>query len=1523
MVQAGVKTSHTLCRRHTLKPIAWLFAVLVLSLVAHPAAAATFTVSSLSDSGAGSLRQAILDANAAGGTNSIGFTTGTGTVTLTSDLPPIMTSVTIDSAGVCTIDGAGLYRAFFVGKFSGTSPQAIAVTIANLTIRNTKAKGGDGATGFAGAGGGMGAGGAIFVCPSASVTINNVTFLGNNATGGNGGGNTANGFGGGGGLGGNGAGNGFSGGGGGGLGVNATGGINGAAGAAGILTGAASGGASFDGAAGGANGGGGGGANGGVASAGGGGIGGAAGLGSGGFGGAGGFGGGGGGGGLALVNNSFIQSGGGAGGYGGGGGAAPPAIAAGNGGFGGGGGGGGAGASPAGNAPGYGGGYGNQQTSPINGGNGGGGAGFGGAVFVAPGGALTASGCWFDNTNSVTGGLAGGSGATNGSAEGSALFLDQVTMTLFGGITGAIDGTIGGSGGLTVTGQGPWVLSADNTYTGVTTINSGVLVLGSNGTTGSVAGNIVDNGILQFNHAATYTYGGNISGTGSVELNTTAAVVLTGTNTFSGLIAVPMLETLQIGNGGTTGSLTADISNNGTVVFDRSDNITYAGTLTGLGSVMQIGAGTLTLSGTNSYLGGTTITSGTIVFANANSFGTGAIAVNGGGVKWGAGNTADISAALTIGANGAILDTNGNNLTFASSVTGTGTLTKTGAGTLTLSAANAFSGLTILGGSVAAGARSDFGNLGETITLNGGQLQFTAGLTLSQGIAVGGAGGTIANGGFSSTLQGVLSGSGALTLTGSGTTTIATNGTYSGTITLGAGTLNIAAALPSASVVVQSGATLQATGTIGSVVIQPGGNVSGSLNVTNGLTFPVGSTFNATLSSATNYTQLSVGSANLTAAPTLVVSLAGGYVPPVGTVFTLISGTVSGTFNGLPEGAVFTVNGVYFQIHYGSAKLTVINPPPVVTSAATASGMQGSSFNYAITATNSPASYSIAAGTLPAGLTLNSTTGVISGSPSGTSSAAVTIAATNAAGTGTKTLTFSIAPLTPVTVTLGNLSQTYDGTPKAITVTTSPGGIATNVAYVGSPGAPTQAGTYTVVASVNQTGYSGSALGTLTIGKATPVVSWATPAPIMFGTSLSGAQLNATATVPGTFTYSPAAGAILDAGTQTLQASFVPSDTTDFMSPIAISVPLTVNKLVSSTSAPSYPIQSIASGPLTLSATNSAGLPLTYSLVSGPATLSGNVLSFTGVPGVITVQASSPMDGNIVGSTSTITIDVAAPNALVNVSSRGQVGSGDAALIVGFSIAGSAPKTVLLRGIGPTLATLGVNGVLANPTLQLFDANNKLVLGNTGWGGGLVFTSAFNRVGAFPLPANSADDAAIVTLPPGNYTAVVSAPAGTSGAALAEVYDLSSNPLLDPMAIVNLSCRGQVTSSNGGLIAGFVVTGTAPKPVLIRGVGPTLANLGVNAPLAAPLLTVYDSTRTAIAQNSAWGTPTAVAGSPYTPASGADVAAAAGSVGAFTLPAGSKDAAMLLTLPPGAYTAQLSSADGSSGIALVEIYAAH
>ena len=216
------------------------------------------------------------------------------------------------------------------------------------------------------------------------------------------------------------------------------------------------------------------------------------------------------------------------------------------------------------------------------------------------------------------------------------------------GTTATLDGLVGGSGGLTKQGGGILTLTANNSYTGITTISAGSLQLGNDGTSGSVAGDIVDNAELILARSDTNTIAGLI-GTGAVRKGG-GTTILTADNSYSGGTTNGS-GILQLGNGGTTGSIVGDIVNAGTLTFNRSNALTFAGVISDAGDVRQAGAGTTILTGGNSYAGLTHVDAGTLLINGDQSGAMGLTSVASGATL---GGTGTIGGDVTI-ANGATL----------------------------------------------------------------------------------------------------------------------------------------------------------------------------------------------------------------------------------------------------------------------------------------------------------------------------------------------------------------------------------------------------------------------------------------------------------------------------------------------------------------------------------------------------------------------------------------------------------------------------------------------------------------------------------------------------------------------------------------------------------------------------------------------------------------------------------------------------------------------------------------------------
>jgi len=284
--------------------------------------------------------------------------------------------------------------------------------------------------------------------------------------------------------------------------------------------------------------------------------------------------------------------------------------------------------------------------------------------------------------------------------------------------------------------------------------------------------------------------------------------------------------------------------------------------------------------------------------------------------------------------------------------------------------------------------------------------------------------------------------------------------------------------------------------------------------------------------------------------------------------------------------------------------------------------------------------------------------------------------------------------------------------------------------------------------------------------------------------------------------------------------------------------------------------------------------------------------------------------GSATSGAANLTVFPGLPSArLVNISTRTQVGTGGNILIPGFVISGSGTEALLIRADGPSLTQFDVAGVLAQPSLSVFDNAGNVIASNTGWGSNPSpdqIASVAASVGAFALATGSADCALIVNLPAGAYTVQVSGSNGTTGVALAEIYEVSSSGT----RLINISTRGQVGTGANIIIAGFVISGSGAEQLLVRGDGPGLTQFAVTGVLAQPSLSVFDNSGRVIASNTAWATS----------ANASQILSAAASVGAFPLASGSADSAQIVNLPPGAYTMQISGVNGTTGVALAEIY---
>ena len=238
--------------------------------------------------------------------------------------------------------------------------------------------------------------------------------------------------------------------------------------------------------------------------------------------------------------------------------------------------------------------------------------------------------------------------------------------------------------------------------------------------------------------------------------------------------------------------------------------------------------------------------------------------------------------------------------------------------------------------------------------------------------------------------------------------------------------------------------------------------------------------------------------------------------------------------------------------------------------------------------------------------------------------------------------------------------------------------------------------------------------------------------------------------------------------------------------------------------------------------------------------------------------------------------------------------SGDSVMIGGFIIEGNANKDVVIRALGPSLTAQGVKRAVTNPVLELHDSTGALIEENDDW------TSL--PPGTVPLelqPASSAESVIVTSLPPGGYTAVLRSFDGSTGNALCELYDLAPGN----SSVRNISTRGVAGMGDDVMIGGFIIGGTDSAKVIVRAIGPSLTAAGVAGALSDPVLELHDVQGSLIFQNDDWRSDQEQQ-----------------IIDSTVPPSSDKEAAIVATLPPGAYTAIVHGSGGTTGVALVEIY---
>jgi hypothetical protein len=274
----------------------------------------------------------------------------------------------------------------------------------------------------------------------------------------------------------------------------------------------------------------------------------------------------------------------------------------------------------------------------------------------------------------------------------------------------------------------------------------------------------------------------------------------------------------------------------------------------------------------------------------------------------------------------------------------------------------------------------------------------------------------------------------------------------------------------------------------------------------------------------------------------------------------------------------------------------------------------------------------------------------------------------------------------------------------------------------------------------------------------------------------------------------------------------------------------------------------------------------------------------SGTPVAVAIQGPDPTD----------TTPIAAQ--AINLSTRMRVQTGDNVGVGGFIISGTQPKTVIVRGIGPSLP---VSGALADPVIEVHASGGELVATNDNWNDALTRQQIIDSGLA---PSNDLESALWGTINPGSYTVVVRGKNDATGIGLFEVYDLAQSV----GKLGNSSTRGFVSTGNDVVIAGFILgNGTGDDRVVVRGLGPSLGQFGVPNPLQDPTLELRDQNGTLLRSNNDWAED---------PAQAAEITAAG------LAPTNAKESAIAATVPPGLYTAILAGTNATIGVGLVEVY---
>jgi serine protease AprX len=408
-----------------------------------------------------------------------------------------------------------------------------------------------------------------------------------------------------------------------------------------------------------------------------------------------------------------------------------------------------------------------------------------------------------------------------------------------------------------------------------------------------------------------------------------------------------------------------------------------------------------------------------------------------------------------------------------------------------------------------------------------------------------------------------------------------------------------------------------------------------------------------------------------------------------------------------------------------------------------------------------------------------------------------------------------------------------------------------------------------------------------------------------FGYGRVDALAAVNATAPGTPTPSPTqTPSPTGTATATATATSTPTVTaTSTVAPPSPTATATVTPTATATATNTATATPTATATATSTATAVAtptATPTTTAAATATATAAPTTTATPTATATATPTALSTVTPTVAPSLTPSPTPTSAAQA-INLSTRMRVQTGDSVGIGGFIITGSAPKHMLLRAIGPSLAQFGVPNVLADPVLELHGPGAFVTITDDNWRDDPAQEAAIIATGI--PPANNMESAIDATLVPGFYTVIVSGKNNTSGVALVEVYDLSQAL---SAKLANISTRAPVGTGDNIVIAGFMLGGNnGGDRIVVRGLGPSLTPTGVPGALADPTLELRDGNGALLFANDNWQD---------NPAQAAELVAAG------LAPTNNLESAIAMTLPPGLYTALLAGLNNGTGVGLVEVY---